>query len=197
MRKFREGYSSYFVKFNLGRQQRRKTLGKVVRGNLKQMRMMTPEVLAKTRLGIAVVAEARTAAAASRGRITLGRLVAPYLELRNSGDEREPKLQPKNLVEATRHLERSLKPLHGLAINAITRTHVEFNNGKMAAVVHAQRSRDCSRGHFASAMSIAIRRSAAGHGRRMAHAPALILKLRPSRCGRHARSMIKVASSTC
>jgi hypothetical protein len=46
IRKFRDGYASYFVKFNLGRQQRRKTLGKAVRANLKQMRLMASEVLA-------------------------------------------------------------------------------------------------------------------------------------------------------
>ena len=38
IRKFDSGKASYFVKFNVGRQQRRKTLGAVVRGNLKSLR---------------------------------------------------------------------------------------------------------------------------------------------------------------
>ena len=35
IRKFAGGHASYFVKFSIGTQQRRKTLGKVVRGNRK------------------------------------------------------------------------------------------------------------------------------------------------------------------
>jgi hypothetical protein len=35
LRKFKDGHASYFVKYNIGRQQRRLTLGRVVRGNLK------------------------------------------------------------------------------------------------------------------------------------------------------------------
>jgi hypothetical protein len=43
------------VKFNVGRQQRRKTLGAVVRGNLKDMRLEASRILAKARLGTDVV----------------------------------------------------------------------------------------------------------------------------------------------
>ena len=51
IRKFAKGHASYFVKFNVGLQQRRKTLGKVVRGNLKAMRLEASGILAKARLG--------------------------------------------------------------------------------------------------------------------------------------------------
>ena len=44
IRKLRDGYASYFVKSSVGRQQRRKMLGKVVRGSLKQMRLMTSDM---------------------------------------------------------------------------------------------------------------------------------------------------------
>ena len=76
IRKFDSGKASYFVKFNVGQQQRRKTLGKVVRGNLKAMRLEASTVLAKARLGTDVVAQARAAAAKSTA--TLGDVVPRY-----------------------------------------------------------------------------------------------------------------------
>jgi len=69
---------TYFVKFSVGDQQRRLTLGRVVRGNLKQMRLMASEILAKARLGKDTVAE-RRAAAAKNTIPTLGELVPLYL----------------------------------------------------------------------------------------------------------------------
>src|SRR5262245_19403598 len=62
IRKFESGRASYFVKYSIGAQQRRKTLGKVVRGNLKAMRMQASEILAKARLSIDTVALAKAAA---------------------------------------------------------------------------------------------------------------------------------------
>ena len=52
IRKFASGATSYFVKFNVGSQQRRKTLGRIVKGNLKPMRLEASKVLAKARLCI-------------------------------------------------------------------------------------------------------------------------------------------------
>jgi hypothetical protein len=57
IRKFYSGKASYFVKFNVGAQQRRKTLGAVVKGNLRAMRQEASAVLAKARLGIVIVGE--------------------------------------------------------------------------------------------------------------------------------------------
>ena len=76
------GRAVYFVKFNVGAQQRKLTLGPVVRGNLAKMRMRAEEVLAKARLKQDVVAEHREAAAtaeAQANRQTLGQLVSAYL----------------------------------------------------------------------------------------------------------------------
>ena len=56
IRKFATGAASYFVKYNVGSQQRRKTLGRVVKGNLKAMRLEASAILAKARLGTDVVA---------------------------------------------------------------------------------------------------------------------------------------------
>jgi integrase len=126
------GLASYFVKFNVGKQQRRKTLGKVVRGNLKAMRLEASGVLAKARLGTDVVAVAK--AAAARNVATLGDLVPKYL------DARESELRPKSLTEAKRYLDRSWLPLHKLPIDAITRQNVvtvvddvAAKSGKVAA----------------------------------------------------------------
>jgi hypothetical protein len=52
-----------FLKFNVGAQQRRKTLGAVVKGNLRAMRLEASAVLAKARLGIDIVGESNAAAA--------------------------------------------------------------------------------------------------------------------------------------
>lgn len=116
IRKFGSGKASYFVKFNVGRQQRRKTLGKVVRGNLKAMRLEASTVLAKARLGTDVVAQARAAAAKSTA--TLGDVVPRYLSAR-SGE-----LRASSHTEVTRYLMKAWQPLHSHAIDAITRQTV-------------------------------------------------------------------------
>ena len=116
IRKFDSGKASYFVKFNVGAQQRRKTLGKVVRGNLKAMRLEASTVLAKARLGTDVVAQARAAAAKTTA--TLGDLVPKYL------DGRKSELRASSHTEVTRYLTRAWQSLHGHAIDAITRQNV-------------------------------------------------------------------------
>jgi hypothetical protein len=78
LRKFDSGRASYFVKFNIGPQQRRLTLGAVVRGNLREMRLEASRILAKARLGTDVVALKRVAAA--KCAVTVGDLVPKYLE---------------------------------------------------------------------------------------------------------------------
>jgi integrase len=115
-KKHSNGLASYFVKYNVGRQQRRKTLGKVVRGNLKAMRLEASAVLAKARLGIDAAAIAK--AAAARNVATLGDLVPKYLKAR------EDDLRAKSHTEAKRYLERAWLPLHKLPIDSITRQNV-------------------------------------------------------------------------
>jgi hypothetical protein len=120
IRKFAKGHASYFVKFSIGKQQRRKTLGKVVRGNLKAMRLEASSILAKARLGTDVVAVAR--AVAAKPNIRLIQLVPLYLKSREAGDDRLPKLREKSLVEVRRYLagtERTpaaWKPLHDVLL---------------------------------------------------------------------------------
>lgn len=169
IRKFSSGKASYFVKFNVGTQQRRKTLGRVVRGNLKAMRLEASGILAKAHLGTDVVAVAR--AAAAKNLATLGDLVPKYLEAR------EGELRPKSHFEITRYLERSWHPLHRLPIDLITRQNVVAVVDEMASdsgKVAADRARMALSGLFAWAIdrgyldsnpTLDVRSRATGTGR--------------------------------
>jgi integrase len=98
------------------------------------MRLEASGVLAKARLGMDVVADARVAA--SKVNVTLGELVPKYLAAREAGDDSFRKLRDKSLVEIVRYLAGSKdkkgkertpaawKPLHKLPIDAITRQSV-------------------------------------------------------------------------
>jgi integrase len=116
IRKFESGKASYGVKFNVGAQQRRLTLGAVVPGVLAEMRKKASDVLARARLGQDVVG-AKLAAAGKRT-ITLGEVVPKYLAAR------EGELRPRSYAETQRYLERAWQPLHEHAIDAITRQNI-------------------------------------------------------------------------
>jgi integrase len=128
IRKFAKGHASYFVKFNVGPQQRRKTLGKVTKGNLKAMRLEASAILAKARLGTDVVAE--TKAAAGKVVVTLGELIPKYLAVRERGDHGFKKLSDKwqsdveLYLAGGKHTAPAFKELEKVAIGAITRDNV-------------------------------------------------------------------------
>jgi hypothetical protein len=133
-KQFPKGKVSYFVKFTIAGKQRRVTLGEVIDGNLKSMRLQASEILSKARLGHDTVAEAAAKAATVKNIVTLGEIVPKYLKAC------EGELRDKSLAEYTRYLERSWRPLHALAVGAITRQNVvtvvddlEANSGKVAA----------------------------------------------------------------
>src|SRR5262252_9158289 len=63
VRKFASGKTSLFVKYSVGAQQRRKTLGPWVAGTLPAIRKEAAVVLAQARLGKDVIGEARCSAA--------------------------------------------------------------------------------------------------------------------------------------
>src|SRR5262245_209331 len=125
VRKFAKGHASYFVKYSVGTQQRRKTLGPFVPGALAAIRKEAAVVLAQARLGTDVVGEARKAMQEAEQAKTMGELVPVYLALREKGDEFWKKLRPRTLVAATRYLEKSWAPLHGEPIDKITRKMVK------------------------------------------------------------------------
>jgi integrase len=132
IRKFASGKASYGVKFNVGAQQRRLTLGAVVPGVLAERRKMAADILARARMGQDVVGD--KIALAGKHSITLGEVVPRYLAAR------EGELRPKSYTEARRYLERAWLPLHKHHIDAITRQNVvaivddlERDSGKVAA----------------------------------------------------------------
>ena len=143
IRKFASGRASYFVKFNVGQQQRRLTLGTVVPGNLAEMRRRASTVLSKARLGQDTVAERQVAA--DKRRMTVGALVSDYLA------QREPKLRPRYFAEIKRQLEKDWQSLHGQAVELITRQLVVGVVDGVAAVqgeVAADRARSALSGFF-------------------------------------------------
>ena len=132
IRKFASGRASYGVKFSVGTQQRRLSLGAVVPGVLAERRRMAADILARARLGQDMVGEKRTAA--GKQVITLGMVVPKYLAARKG------ELRPKSFIETQRYLERTWLPLHAQHISAITRQHIvsiiddaEVQSGKVAA----------------------------------------------------------------
>ena len=130
----REGGSLVFVvKYRIGQQQRKITLGKVVPGMLAEMREMAATVIAKAKLGQDVQGD-RKAATEVRQSVTVGTLIKRYLEMR-CGEWKE-----RTFIEVERHLRRQATPLHGLAIEAVTRRElvpliddIAENSGRTAA----------------------------------------------------------------
>jgi len=116
IRKFSSGQVAYFVKYNIGPQQRRHTLGAVVRGNLRDMRLEASRILAKARLGIDAVAEKR--AAAEKQIVSLNDVVKRYLP------DRKPNLRTRYYAEIKRQLENDWKPLHKEPIDGLTRQSI-------------------------------------------------------------------------
>jgi integrase len=113
IRKFESGKASYGVKYNIGRQQRRLTLGAAVPGVLREMRKRASEVLARARIGQDVTAEKR--AAAGRSTISLVDGVECYLA------DRQPKLRPRYFEEIRRQLHSDWRPLHAHTVEGVTR----------------------------------------------------------------------------
>lgn len=130
----REGGSVVFVvKYRMGQQQRKITLGKVVPGMLAEMREMAATVIAKAKLGQDVQGD-KKAATQVRQAVTVGTLIKRYLEMRR-GEWKE-----RTFIEVERHLSRQAAPLHGLAIEAVTRRElapliddIAANSGRTAA----------------------------------------------------------------
>ena len=126
IRKFPNGKAVYFVKFNVGAQQRRHVLGSaLVRGALVDARKEAARILLKAKSGHDVVADKRAAQAKARAeresvrnRKTLGDLVPAYLETRRT------KLRHRTYLEIERHLSKHWSPLHRLDVKAVTRSDI-------------------------------------------------------------------------
>ena len=87
IRKFASGKASFGVKYNVGAQQRRMSLGPVVPGVLAERRRMAADILARARLGQDVAGQKR--AAAGKQVVTLGSVVSRYLDARKRTESNE------------------------------------------------------------------------------------------------------------
>jgi integrase len=133
VRKQSSGHTSFFVKYSIGTQQRRKTLGPFVPGALSGIRKEAAVVLAQAKLGKDVVGEAKKVQQEAKQAKRMGELVGPYLELREKGNEFWKPLRPKSHAEVTRYLERSWKPLHDKPINEVTRQMVRERRNEIVS----------------------------------------------------------------
>jgi len=136
VRVFASGKASYFVKFNVGKQQRKKSLGPVLPGNLATKRKAADDILTRARIGQDVVAETRAAAKAQAARrsANFGKLVTAYLA------DCRAVLRPASHAASARYLERYWARLHPLSLDAVSRSdvvsvidHVAVAHGKVAA----------------------------------------------------------------
>ena len=125
IRKFASGKASYFVKYNVGNQQRKMTLGAVVPGVLADMRREASKVLAQARLGQDVAGEKKKVQA--KRSATLGALIERYME------DRRSEVRPKTLEASSLHLRKHWQPLHGTAVDAITRRDIVTAMDEIAA----------------------------------------------------------------
>lgn len=116
IRKFASGKASFFVKYSIGNQQRKITLGAVVPGVLTDMRKKASDVLARARLGQDTAAEKEIACLKKTA--TIGELVPRFLEARR--DE----LRDSTYAEWSRYLLRYWQPLHASPVEAVTRRDI-------------------------------------------------------------------------
>lgn len=116
IRKYASGRAYYFVKYKMGSQQRRVTLGKVVKGNLGDMRRQASIILSKARIGIDTQAEKR--AAIGKVETNLTKLIPLYLAAR------KPHLRSRYYAEIERQLNTDWKPLHPQSAETLTRQGV-------------------------------------------------------------------------
>src|SRR5262245_1185084 len=159
IRKFASGYASYIVKYEVGTQQRRLALGKVIKGNLADMRKQASLILSKARIGLDTVGEKRAAAdaAARLEGTTLAKLVPAYLEAKKK--QVRPRtgnpIRPRYYAEIKRQLEVDWKSLHSQPAETVTRQAViDVIDGiaKRQASVAADRARMALSGFYAWAI---------------------------------------------
>lgn len=116
IRKFATGRAVYIVKYSVGSQQRKLSLGPVVPGVLADKRRLASQILSRARLGQDAVGEKRATIAKATAKI--GDLIVRYL-----GD-RKDNLRPRYFAEIERQLKRDWGPLHGAGVDVIGRQDV-------------------------------------------------------------------------
>jgi hypothetical protein len=153
LRKFASGKASWFVKFNVGSQQRKVTLGNALAPkSYAEAKKRAGKILSDARVGIdarPAIEERKAKASAGAEAATVGELVPRYLVAA------EKRLSPGWLVDVKRYLERSWKPLHSKAAEAITRAQiVNVLDGieEEQGATSADRARACLSAFFAWAI---------------------------------------------
>jgi integrase len=147
LRKFASGKASFFVKFNVGKQQRRMSLGVATASGLEDARAAAEKILAKARLGD----DAQAAKKAERAKraSTLGSLIPQYLATRAAD------IAPSYFTATSRYLNEHWKPMHGCAIEAVERrdvVRVLDNIADDCGKVAADRARAALSGFYAWAI---------------------------------------------
>jgi integrase len=147
IRKFASGRASYIVKYNVGPQQRKITLGAVVPGVLAEMRRKASDVLARARLGQDVAAERRSISA--RRIILFDDLAKAYLA------EKRKTMRQNTFDAAQRHFRQHWACFHGWELKDIARRDVVREIDEMAearGAVTADRAKASLSGFFAWAI---------------------------------------------
>lgn len=147
LRKFESGKSTFFVKYNVGRQQRRMSLGPATHGRLEAARAEAGTILAKARLGDD--AQGAKKAQLAKAAVALGGLIEKYLEARQDD------MGPTYYRDSCRYLRTVWKPLHGFAVDKVTRRDavgVLDDVAKERGKVTADRAQSALSGFFAWAI---------------------------------------------
>lgn len=116
IRKFSSGKASYFVKYSIGQQQRKLSLGSAVPGMAASMRKTAAEILAKARLGQDPAGEA--VLAKTRKVTTVGGLIDKFVA------DKQSALRASTLTETRRYLHKHFADLHPLPIDGVTRKDI-------------------------------------------------------------------------
>ncbi len=150
IRKFSSGKAFYFCKYNIGRKQRKMSLGPVVPGTLAAKRKLASEILSRARIGQDLAADKRAVrAAADRKELTLASLVEDYLE------DCAGRLRASSHSQTARYLQRSWASLQAMPIGEISRANVVAALDEIAASrgnVAADRAKMALSGFFAWAI---------------------------------------------
>ncbi len=147
LRKFKSGAATFFVKYNVGKQQRRMSLGVATANRLEGARADAERILAKAKLGD----DPQAAKKAHRAKVTtsLGGLIERYLEARQDD------MVPSYHQATSRYLRTDWKPLHRYGVDAIKRRDVVNTLDDIAkerGKVAADRARAALSGFFAWAI---------------------------------------------
>jgi integrase len=124
VRKFASGKASYIVKYSLGGQQRKITLGRALPGMLADIRREAAKVLAQAKLGQDVAAKKKEAAA--KRSATIGGLIERYIK------ERQLQLKPRTMEGIVLHLRGHWAQLHGRAVEKLNRQNIVAGMDRIA-----------------------------------------------------------------